>query len=88
MGEAQIMQLANQLLWLVLIMSMPVVLVTSLFGLLISLIQALTQIQDQTVSFMVKLVAACITLALTWHWMGQAMMDYSIRCMNMISQMS
>lgn len=87
MGTAQLVQLASELLWLVLILSLPVVLVASLVGVLVGLVQALTQIQDQTVSFAIKLVAACVTLALTYHWMGSALFSYAGRAMDMIAQM-
>ena len=87
MGEAQIIELAGQLMWLVLLMSMPIIVSASVVGLLVSLFQALTQIQDQTIAFLVKLVTACITLALTYQWMGEAIMNYTQRCMDMITQM-
>ncbi|QUJ02457.1 flagellar biosynthetic protein FliQ [Salmonella enterica subsp. enterica] len=41
--------------------SMPVVLVASVVGVIVSLVQALTQIQDQTLKFMIKLLAIAIT---------------------------
>ncbi|VWD64974.1 aldolase [Burkholderia lata] len=84
MGQAQIVQLASELLWLVLILSLPIVVVASVVGLLVSLMQTLTQVQDQTVSFLVKLVAACLTLALTYHWMGEALERYTERCFDLI----
>ncbi|AOZ52138.1 MULTISPECIES: type III secretion system export apparatus subunit SctS [Chromobacteriaceae] len=87
MGQAQIVQLASELLWLVLILSLPVVVVASVVGVLVGLVQALTQVQDQTVSFLIKLVAACITLALTHHWMGQALLRYAERSFDLISRM-
>lgn len=87
MGEAKIVQLVGELLWLVLVLSMPVVLVTSLVGLLVGLVQALTQIQDQTVAFVFKLVFACVTLALSYHWMGEALLGYTARTFDLIGQM-
>lgn len=87
MGQAQIIQLASELLWLVLMLSLPVVLVASVVGVLVSLVQALTQIQDQTVAFLVKLVAACITLALAYHWMGDALLRYTGRSFDLIVSM-
>ncbi|WP_199153197.1 type III secretion system export apparatus subunit SctS [Chromobacterium sp. ASV23] len=87
MGQAEIVQLASELLWLVLMLSLPVVLVASVVGVLVGLVQALTQIQDQTVSFVIKLVAACVTLALTYHWMGEALLTYAIRSFDLISRM-
>lgn len=87
MGQAQIVQLASELLWLVLMLSLPVVLVASVVGVLVSLVQALTQVQDQTVAFLIKLVAACITLALTYHWMGEALLRYTERSFDLIVRM-
>lgn len=87
MGQAQIVQLASELLWLVLMLSLPVVLVASVVGVLVSLVQALTQVQDQTVAFLVKLVTACITLALTYHWMGEVLLRYTERSFDLIVRM-
>lgn len=87
MGKALIVHLASELLWLVLMLSLPVVLVTSIVGLLVSLLQALTQVQDQTVSFLIKLVAACITLAATYHWMGDELLAYTSKSFDLIVQM-
>lgn len=87
MSEARIVQLAGELLWLVLILSMPAVLVASVTGILVGLLQALTQIQDQTVGFAIKLIAVCITIAATYHWMGEALLNYTERALKMIISM-
>ncbi|QAU24841.1 EscS/YscS/HrcS family type III secretion system export apparatus protein [Dyella sp. M7H15-1] len=87
MGEALIIHLASELLWLVLLLSLPIVVVASVVGLLVSLVQALTQVQDQTVPFLLKLVAACITLVATYHWMGGMLLRYTNQSFDLISQM-
>ena len=51
MSHADILHFTSQTLWLVLILSMPPVLVAALVGTLVSLLQALTQIQEQTLGF-------------------------------------
>ncbi len=71
-GYDQIIYASKNALFLVLILSAPSVLVAMVIGLLISLIQATTQIQEQTLTFVPKLVAVMIVLALT----GQLCMDY------------
>lgn len=60
-------------LWL----SMPPIIVASLVGILFSLIQALTQIQEQTLSFGVKLIAVGVTLYLTARWVGGEIFNYA-----------
>ncbi|QDQ24866.1 EscS/YscS/HrcS family type III secretion system export apparatus protein [Chitinimonas arctica] len=87
MSEALIIHLTAELLWLVLILSLPIVLVASIVGVLVSLVQALTQIQDQTVQFLIKLVAVAITLVLTYHWMGSSLINYTGRSFDQISKM-
>jgi len=68
----------SKALLLVLWLSLPPILVASIVGTLFSLLQALTQIQEQTLSFAVKLIAVGITLALTAHWMGGEIYNYTL----------
>ena len=55
----------------------PVLLVGVVIGLLIGLVQALTQIQDQTVAFVPKLVTMGLVLVICLPWIIQRMMTYS-----------
>ncbi|MBY4897883.1 type III secretion system export apparatus subunit SctS [Cupriavidus sp. AU9028] len=87
MSNEIIAQLASNLLWLVLILSLPVVVVASLVGVLVSLVQALTQVQDQTIQFLIKLIAVCITLVATYHWMGATLLGYTNLTFGQISSM-
>ncbi|MGL4858767.1 MAG: type III secretion system export apparatus subunit SctS [Enterobacteriaceae bacterium] len=75
----------SEVLWIVLLLSMPVVVVASVIGILVSLIQALTQIQDQTLQFMIKLIAVCVTLIATYHWMGNTLLNYAIMAFDQIN---
>lgn len=62
--------LFKQGMLLVVVLSAPPLIVAVVVGVLTSLIQALMQIQDQTLPFGIKLVAVGITLALTGRWIG------------------
>lgn len=62
--------LFKQGMLLVVLLSAPPLIVAVVVGVLTSLIQALMQIQDQTLPFGIKLVAVGITLALTGRWIG------------------
>ncbi|EOX6787131.1 SctS family type III secretion system export apparatus subunit PscS [Pseudomonas aeruginosa] len=70
MSSADILHFTNQTLWLVLVLSLPPVLVAALIGTLVSLVQALTQIQEQTLGFVAKLVAVVVVLFATSGWLG------------------
>jgi type III secretion protein S len=67
---------------LVMLLSMPPIVVASVVGILISLIQALTQIQEQTLSFAIKLIAVAATLAATAGWLGGEILHYTVRLFN------
>lgn len=67
-----------QALLLTLWLSLPPIVVASVVGIFFSLVQALTQIQEQTLSFGVKLVAVGITLYLTARWVGGEIFNYTI----------
>ena len=73
----QIYQLSNQCLILVLLLSAPPILVSMVLGLMVAIFQAATQIQEQTVSFVPKLVAMILVLSLTLPWLIQQMVQYS-----------
>ncbi len=60
---------AKQTLFLALVLTGPPVLTAMLVGLVISILQATTQIQEQTLTFVPKLVAVVATLAVAGPWM-------------------
>ena len=70
MMQNQISQMAYQGLYLILLLSGPPILISMAFGLLVAVVQAATQIQEQTLSFTVKLVAVIITLMFMGSWLG------------------
>ncbi len=75
--RSQIFQLSYQALLIILLLSGPPVLISMLMGLLVAVFQAATQIQEQTVSFVVKLVTVIFTLFLMGGWLGQVIIQYA-----------
>lgn len=67
----------KQALLLVLWLSLPAVLTASAVGLAVAFLQAVTQVQDQTISFGVKLVAVIVALAVTSAWVGGELFDFA-----------
>jgi flagellar biosynthetic protein FliQ len=80
MAEDFVVQITNQALLLTLITSGPPVLVSLFVGLLISLFQAVTQIQEQTLTFVPKLVIVFGVLAAMGPWLGNAMSEFALMC--------
>lgn len=62
--------MAMQVCWLVLMLSLPAIAVASATGLIISLFQAVTQLQEQTLSFGIKLVSVIATITMMSSWLG------------------
>jgi type III secretion protein S len=71
--------LTNDALWLVLILSTPPILVASVAGLFVAIIQAATQIQEQTLQYTVKFFAIVITLFVTASLLASSLYRYSDR---------
>jgi type III secretion protein S len=71
--------LTNDALWLVLILSAPPIIVASVAGLLVAVIQAATQIQEQTLQYTVKFFAIVITLFITASLLGASLYRFGDR---------
>jgi flagellar biosynthesis protein FliQ len=70
MNEADALDIVQYAIWTVLTASGPAVVVAMLVGVGIALIQALTQIQEITLTFVPKIVAILLTIALTGPFVG------------------
>lgn len=77
MFQTQVTQLAYQGLLLILLLSAPPILISMVFGLMVAIFQAATQIQEQTLSFTIKLVAVTLTLMFMGAWLGQQILGFA-----------
>lgn len=69
--------IAKQALFLALIITAPPVLIAMIVGLVISILQATTQIQEQTLTFVPKLVAVVVTLIVTAELLTGQLLTYT-----------
>lgn len=69
--------IAKQTLFLALILTGPPVLTAMLVGLVISIMQATTQIQEQTLTFVPKLVGVVVTLVVAGPWMLAQLISFT-----------
>jgi flagellar biosynthesis protein FliQ len=77
MDAQEAINLTQQAMLTALLLGAPILLAGVLVGLLIGLAQALTQVQDQTVAFVPKIVAMVAVLILCLPWLVQKMVEYS-----------
>ncbi len=71
----------------ILIMSAPVLLIGMTVGLIISIFQATTSIQEQTLTFVPKIIAIFLTLAFFGPWMFSSMREFTLNIFRMIPDM-
>jgi flagellar biosynthetic protein FliQ len=77
MTVSQIMQVVQAALLLALKVSAPILLVAMAVGLLISVIQAATQIHEQTITFVPKLFAIAVVMIVLGPWMLSSINDFT-----------
>lgn len=69
-------EITNKALYLIIKISMPLLLVSLIVGLLISIFQTVTSIQEQTLTFVPKIICVFLTLMLLGHWMMTQLIEY------------
>ena len=69
MDAGQVVTVARQNIWVIVKTSVPLLLVSMIVGLIISLFQTLTSIQEQTLTFVPKLLAIMIALMIMGNWL-------------------
>lgn len=77
MTDAFVLQIVREALMLVLIISAPVLAGGMLVGLVISILQAATQIQEQSLTFVPKLVTVLLLLLLLAPWLVNVMVGFT-----------
>ena len=71
------LELGRKARWLVLVVSAPVVLTALGVGFLVSVLQAASQLQEFTLSFVPKILAVLLVLALAAPWMGEQLVRFA-----------
>lgn len=85
MGTADLIDIFRDAIITGLKVSGPILLVSILVGLIISIFQAATSINEQTMTFVPKLITIGIMLIVTGGWMLQQMMDFTMRIFELIA---
>ncbi|HUT10840.1 MAG TPA: flagellar biosynthesis protein FliQ [Thermoguttaceae bacterium] len=77
MNPQDAIDIGREAIWTALIVSSPMLVAGMVVGLLVGLFQALTQIQEQSLAFIPKIVAMIIALSLMLPWLVARMLQYS-----------
>jgi type III secretion protein S len=77
MQHDTVIQLSSQALMMCLMLSLPAVVVSAVVGLLISFVQAVTSLQDSSISQGIKLLAVTVVVAITAPWAGATLLRFT-----------
>jgi flagellar biosynthetic protein FliQ len=79
--EAQVLQLGDQAVWVAFLLAAPVLGIGLAVGLVVSVLQAVTQINEQTLSFVPKLAAIALAFVVLGPWMLTTLLDFTRQLM-------
>jgi flagellar biosynthetic protein FliQ len=85
MNEADVLEIAQGALWVVLLTAGPVMFAGLLIGLIIALFQALTTIQEMTLTFVPKIIVIFVAIVVFLPFMMTTVIEYSVTLFDRIA---
>jgi len=79
MNEQQVLSLSGNALLLIVLLSAPMLLSALVVGLIISILQATTQIQEQTLSFVPKIIATFLSILICGTWIASTLGSFTLK---------
>lgn len=76
MNENMLVELLRQALYLIIKVSAPMLIVSLVIGLVVSVLQTITSIQEQTLTFVPKLIGVFLVLMLTGNWIFHSVTEF------------
>ena len=76
MDTATVIDLTKQALWIIILVSAPLLSVTLIVGIIVGIIQAATSINEMTLSFIPKILLLALALTLFGNWQISVLLDY------------
>jgi flagellar biosynthetic protein FliQ len=77
MSQGEVLDFARQVLWTACLITMPMLLVSLVVGVAVSIFQAMTQIQEATLSFVPKIIAVVLALVFLGPWMLATLVNFT-----------
>lgn len=88
MEVIQVVDIGREALWVLVKISAPLMIVALVVGLVISLFQALTQIQEQTLTFVPKILCMFLVMVLIMPFMLQTLIDFNAELYSLIGNIN
>lgn len=87
MTPETVLDIGRESLWVIALLSAPLLLSALAVGLLVGMVQAATQIQEMTLTFIPKLIVLALALVISGSWMLSVLTDFSVRLIESIPQL-
>lgn len=78
MAQSDVLLVFRETIWMILKLSAPLLVISVVIGLIISIFQAATQIHEQTITFVPKIIAIALLLLILGSWMLTSLTDFFI----------
>lgn len=84
MTETEAIEIVSEAIWIAARISAPILVTAIAVGVAVGLLQSVTQLQEQTLSFVPKFIAVGAVIIISGSWMIQEMVNYTIQLYNSI----
>jgi flagellar biosynthetic protein FliQ len=84
MTPGEVLQIGQEALWIILKIGVPMMLAALIIGLLVSFVQALTQIQEMTLSFVPKIIGMFLILVMLLPYFGSTLQSFTLQLFDKI----
>lgn len=88
MPISQVIQIGRDVLYTALLLAMPALAVSLIVGLVVSLVQVITSIQEQTLSFVPRIIAVALVLVFSMAWSAQVAIQFTVRLFNGLAEVT
>lgn len=88
MTQTSIVGLVQQALLTFIMLALPILIVSIVVGLLVSILQATTSIQEQTLTFVPKMIAMIAVMYFLGNWMLMYLSDFTVRLFNILPSLA
>jgi flagellar biosynthetic protein FliQ len=88
MNQSQLIDIFQQMVWIMVLVSSPILITSMVVGVIISIFQAVTQIQEQTLTFVPKIMIGLFVFIFTSPWLVDTMVTYTQQIMNLVIELA
>jgi len=85
MNQGYVLDLGRQGIEVALMVSMPILAVTLFLGVLVSVFQAVTQVQEMTLTYVPKLIGVAIVMSFMGNWMLTTLVQFTHMCLERVA---